>query len=146
MLPLQACKPSNHVCSTSPPLPQLLNQVPPGAQQLSLPDFLMVAHLEQIMELIVVTVVAVAAYVGMWVLGQRNKESGDQLVSFNNQGNAFCISWSYLCRHASLRSTCAQRLRCRHRHTSCTKRHREHNNWLYQISWRCRTWDTSSAT
>merc|ERR1719174_3631420 len=36
---LQACKPSNHVCSTSPLLPQFFNQSPPGAQQLSLPDF-----------------------------------------------------------------------------------------------------------
>ena len=37
--------PSVHVCFASSPLPQLPNQVPPGAQQLSLPDFLVVAHL-----------------------------------------------------------------------------------------------------
>ena len=45
--PLQACTPSSHVCSVLelPLVPQLLNQAPPGAQQLSLPDFLMAAHL-----------------------------------------------------------------------------------------------------
>ena len=45
-LPLQACRPSIHVCSTFalPPLPHILNQVPPGAQQLTLPDFAKVPH------------------------------------------------------------------------------------------------------
>ena len=54
---LQACKPSIHVCSALPVLPQLLNQAPPGAQQLSLPDFSKVPHLGHL-ELIVATVVA----------------------------------------------------------------------------------------
>ena len=58
---MHACKPSNHVCSTSPPLlPQFLYQAPPGAQQLTLPDFLMVPHFEH-MEPSVFTVVAGAA-------------------------------------------------------------------------------------
>ena len=44
---LQACTPSTHVCSVLelPLVPQFPNQAPPGAQQLSLPDFLMEAHL-----------------------------------------------------------------------------------------------------
>ena len=44
---LQACLPSIHVCSVLefPLVPQLSDQAPPGAQQLSLPDFLMAAHL-----------------------------------------------------------------------------------------------------
>ena len=39
--------PSSQVCSNveSPLLPHLLNQAPPLAQQLRLPDFLIVAHL-----------------------------------------------------------------------------------------------------
>ena len=40
-LAVQVCMPSYHVCSISPSLaiPQLPNQDPPRAQQLSLPDF-----------------------------------------------------------------------------------------------------------
>ena len=59
---LQALLPSNHVCAVLELslAPQFLNQAPPGAQQLSLPDFLMVPHLEH-MEPIVDTVIAVAA-------------------------------------------------------------------------------------
>ena len=38
-LRLQDWMPSNHVCSKLE-LPHLLNQAPPGAQQLRLPDFL----------------------------------------------------------------------------------------------------------
>ena len=46
-LRLQASVPSNHVCPTFllPTPPQRLNQAPPGAQQLTLPDFLNVPHL-----------------------------------------------------------------------------------------------------
>ena len=40
-----------------PLAPQLLNQAPPGAQQLSLPDFFKVPHLVHVLE---VTVVAAA--------------------------------------------------------------------------------------
>ena len=45
---LQALMPSYHVCSNFPlpPAPQLLNQEPPRPQQLILPDFRMVPHLE----------------------------------------------------------------------------------------------------
>ena len=47
-LHVQACTPSDHVCSAFvlPEPPQLLNQEPPGAQQLTLPDFLKVPHFE----------------------------------------------------------------------------------------------------
>ena len=114
---LQACKPSNHVWSTSPPLPQWLYQAPPGAQQLSLPDFLMVLHLEHT-EPIVVTAIAVTTDVGKWVLGQSNEETAAKLVSLDKHGRAFRQSWAYLCRHAGLRSTCAQRWCYRHFHTS----------------------------
>ena len=43
---LHVCMPSNHVWSNfeSPGFPHLLNQVPPGAQQLRFPDFLRVPH------------------------------------------------------------------------------------------------------
>ena len=45
-LRLQAFRPSNHLCLTFllPAPPQLLYQLPPGAQQLSLPDFSNVPH------------------------------------------------------------------------------------------------------
>ena len=70
--PLQACKPLAHVCSTEPPFPQSLNQAPPGAQQLGLPDFSMVPHLKHT-ETSAFTVVAAAANGGMWVLGQKKE-------------------------------------------------------------------------
>ena len=43
---VQACMPSPHVCSDveSPSSPHFLNQEPPRAQQLRLPDFLAVPH------------------------------------------------------------------------------------------------------
>ena len=46
-LPLQACMPSPHVWPKleSPTSPHFLNQAPPRAQQLRLPDFLVVPHL-----------------------------------------------------------------------------------------------------
>ena len=44
-LRLQAAMPSIHVCFASPLPPHLLNQEPPGAQQLTLPDFRNVPHL-----------------------------------------------------------------------------------------------------
>ena len=57
-LRLQAATPSNHLWSTFllyPP-PQFLNQAPPGAQQLLLPDFVNVPHLEHVVDLVVVEV------------------------------------------------------------------------------------------
>ena len=54
---LQASVPSIHVCSASPVLPQLLNQAPPGAQQLRFPDISMVPHLGHV-ESMFATVVA----------------------------------------------------------------------------------------
>ena len=55
--PSQARKPSIHVCSTSAlsAAPQFLNQAPPAAQQLRLPDFLMLPHLEHTGLIVVVT-------------------------------------------------------------------------------------------
>ena len=60
--------PSVHVCSnpTSPGFPQLLNQLPPRAQHVGLPDFL-VAHLVHRIGAAVVIVVtaAVCTYVNI---------------------------------------------------------------------------------
>jgi len=48
---LQAFTPSDHMYSTFflPTPPQLLNQAPPGAQQLTLPDFRNVPHLGHVL-------------------------------------------------------------------------------------------------
>ena len=61
---MQASKPSIHVCSAVPLLPQLLNQAPPVAQQLSRPDFSNVPHFEHVIieemtDPVIVVVVAV---------------------------------------------------------------------------------------
>ena len=71
VISLQACNPSTHVWSNfeSPSLPQFLNQAPPGAQQLSFPDFLMAPHLKH-MGPIAVTVVVVTAAVDVCAVGQ----------------------------------------------------------------------------
>ena len=57
---LQAATPSNHLWSTfllrAPP--QFLNQAPPGAQQLYLPDFSNVPHLGHVIVLVTVEVTA----------------------------------------------------------------------------------------
>ena len=52
---VQAWMPSSHVCSNvvSPTSPHCLNQAPPRAQQLNLPDFLVVPHLGQTSSIIV---------------------------------------------------------------------------------------------
>ena len=69
---LQAWMPSDHVWSSFelPILPQFLNQDPPRPQQLILPDFLIVPHLEHA-ELIAIVAVAASDY--MWVLDQDKK-------------------------------------------------------------------------
>ena len=58
---LQARAPSTHVCSVLELrlVPQFSNQAPPGAQQLSLPDFLMAAHLGHTGAILVVVTVGV---------------------------------------------------------------------------------------
>ena len=58
-LRLHAWAPSDHLCSTLllPTLPQLLNQAPPGAQQLALPDFSKMPHFEHVIRFAVVEVV-----------------------------------------------------------------------------------------
>ena len=57
--------PSFHVCSKSesPVFPHLLNQAPPPAQQLSLPDFFSVPHLGHVLEGVVVAVTVVVVTV-----------------------------------------------------------------------------------
>ena len=70
-LRVQACTPSNHVCSAFPLAepPQLLNQEPPGAQQLALPDFLKVPHFEHAIILVIAEVMTgVLADVAVGVL------------------------------------------------------------------------------
>ena len=59
-LRLQASTPSNHLCSTflSWAPPHFLNQAPPGAQQLTLPDFANVPHLGHVIVLAIVEVIA----------------------------------------------------------------------------------------
>ncbi len=55
-----ASTPSNHLCWTFllPVPPQFLYQAPPGAQQLTLPDFSNVPHFEHIIVLAIVEVMA----------------------------------------------------------------------------------------
>ena len=60
---VQACMPSNHVYSAFafPALPHFLYQAPPGAQQLRLPDFLLIPHFGHTeLGLLVMVVVAAA--------------------------------------------------------------------------------------
>ena len=64
-LRLQAAMPSIHVCSASPLPPHLLNQEPPEAQQLRLPDFVKVPHLEHVT---VVDIMPVARIIGMTIM------------------------------------------------------------------------------
>ena len=67
---LHTCMPSAHVWSKfiSPTSPQLLNQPPPRAQQLRLPDFLVLLHLRHpLLLLIIFTLVVVDDSVRAWV-------------------------------------------------------------------------------
>ena len=86
-LRLQATAPSNHLWSTFllRSCPQFLNQAPPGAQQLTLPDFANMPHLGHAMVFITVAVMAgVMADVAIGVLtissrsdiGRRDTYSG----------------------------------------------------------------------
>ena len=70
---LQDWMPSYHVCSTFalPALPQFLNQEPPRPQQLILPDFATVPHLEHMEPMVVVAAAAVGVY--MWEISPRRK-------------------------------------------------------------------------
>ena len=70
--------------SASSPLPHLLNQVPPGAQQLSVPTLLMIAHLEHTVP-IDVTFTVISVDVEMWSVYQHSQKEareskGDAIV------------------------------------------------------------------
>ena len=69
ILPLQACKPSIHVCSTFAllPPPHILNQAPPGAQQLTRPDFLKVPHFGHVIGDVIIDAATVDVPVGTLV-------------------------------------------------------------------------------
>ena len=70
-LRLQAATPSDHLWAIFllPTAPQLLNQAPPGAQQLNLPDFFLITHLghtrpiDAVMVSVVTDVVSIPAVV-----------------------------------------------------------------------------------
>ena len=106
---LQACTPSTHVCSNfESPLPPFLNQAPPGAQQLSFPDFLMVPHLKQ-MGPVGIMVVVVTAAVDMESLVR-------QALHSNTISTPYVLSAVGFCRPERLQSTCDQTLGLRHCH------------------------------
>ena len=123
---LQARTPSTHVCSDleSPLVPQLLNQAPAGAQQLSLPDVLMAAHFGHT-EVILVAVTASVDIQTLWLKKETTRQTLTMPLHSACRG-------SYFCRPASLRPTCARHRRCFH--SSYTKHRREHNNWPSLIS------------
>ena len=141
--PLQACTPSTHVCSVLelPLVPQFLNQAPPGAQQLSSPDFFMTAHLGHSRAILV----AVTAGVDMQTLVKWTQETTStpdtcicRLKGWEKKNNfTFCMPWSYLCMPASLRTTCARHHRCFH--SDWTTHRQGHSNWVCLISWWCHT-------
>ena len=115
----QACMPSTHVCSVLelPLAPQLLNQAPPGAQQLSLPDFLMITHLGHTGAILVVA--GTASIDTQTLIQYAQATTSTQRKTYNF---TFCMPWSYLFRRpASLRATCAQHHRCVH--SDQTKHH-----------------------
>ena len=60
---LHAWMPSSHVCSKFSAFPHFLNQEPPEAQQLGLPDFVLVPHLGHTRPIAVVIGSAVTDYV-----------------------------------------------------------------------------------
>ena len=66
-LRLQAATPSDHLGPTFllPTSPQFLNQAPPGAQQLALPDFLNVPHFRHVIVLTVVRVLTMSSRSGI---------------------------------------------------------------------------------
>merc|ERR1712151_995856 len=69
---LQASTPSNHLWSTFllPAPPQFLNQAPPGAQQLTRPDFLKVPHFVHVMVLAIVEAMA-GVLIGVRTISSR---------------------------------------------------------------------------
>ena len=71
---LQARMPSDHVCARLelPPLPHVPNQEPPRPQQLNLPDFSMIPHLEH-KELIIVVIVIAGVYMSASVKDIKSK-------------------------------------------------------------------------
>ena len=72
-LRLQACAPSDHLWSAFLLPPQFLYQAPPGAQQLTLPDFLNVLHFGHVTSLLEV-MASVLVLTGV-VIGARTISS-----------------------------------------------------------------------
>ena len=73
-LHLQASTPSNHLWSTFllPAPPHFLNQAPPGAQQLTLPDFSNVPHFGHVIVVDVMVVVLGNVVIGVRVISSRS--------------------------------------------------------------------------
>ena len=69
----QAFRPSNHLCSTFllPGLPQFLYQAPPGAQQLTRPDFSNVPHFGHVIISAIVKVMD-GVLIGVLVMSSRS--------------------------------------------------------------------------
>ena len=161
---LQAQMPSDHVWSTFvfPASPQFLNQEPPRAQQLSLPDFLVVPHFAHVPLLFTAERLVVAgASVGQRGCQYNTKENCQyfsaivcmdsfQNVAYDERLEAtswngtkhtaindtkFGHSTTYFCKPACLESMYDQTVCRRHLRSSWTKRRRAHNNCVYQFYW-----------
>ena len=94
---LQASKPSIHVCSAVPLLPQLLNQAPPVAQQLRRPDFSNVPHFEHVIieettdpVIVVVVAVIVVAVMAGELVGAGAALVGAMVASADMHGVVDC--------------------------------------------------------
>ena len=60
-----------------PTPPQFLNQAPPGAQQLTRPDFLNVPHLEHV---IVLAIIDVMVVIGVRTMSSRSDGDGEHVI------------------------------------------------------------------
>ena len=113
---LQAWKPSAHVWSTfvSPASPQFLNQEPPRAQQLRLPNFLVIPHLRHT-ELGIIGVGMVGIVYGDICFaprtdlgtGERHIKSQSSKKKSQKSNNPTCVSFP-LKSHLPLRLRCTQ--------------------------------------
>ena len=131
----QAWMPSYHVCGSFvlPVAPHFPNQEPPRAQQLSLPDLLMVPHLRHKESMIVV----VAADVCMWEIIVNGK--GNTLQNHHKSSIDIQYAWTYTCRLPRPQTNCGEIFCSQHLRNSHTNCPQERNNWLVWISRRCRS-------